>query len=36
VNFFMARDGIVMFSHYFKQFCIVVQIAIKGPNFAPE
>ena len=27
----MAQDGIVMFSRYFKQFCILVQITIKVP-----
>ena len=32
VKFFTARDGVVMFSHYFKQFCILVQIATKGPD----
>ena len=32
VNFFTARDGVVLFSHYFKQFCILVQIATKGPD----
>ena len=32
VNFFMARDGTVMFSNFLKQFCILVQIAIKGPD----
>ena len=32
VNFFTARDGVVMFSHNFKQFCILVQIATKGPD----
>ena len=32
VKFFTARDGIVMFSHYFKQFWILVQIAIKSPD----
>ena len=32
VNFFKARDGIVMFSHFLKQFCILVQITIKGPD----
>ena len=31
VNFFTARDGIVMFSHYFKPFSILVQITIKVP-----
>ena len=32
VKFFTARDGIVMFSHYFKQFWILVQIAIRSPD----
>ena len=32
VNFFTARDGVVMFSHNFKQFCILVQITTKGPD----
>ena len=30
--FFTARDRIVMFSHYFKHVCILVQITIKGPD----
>ena len=32
MNFFTARDGVVMFSHNFKQFCILVQITTKGPD----
>ena len=32
VNFFTAWDGVVMFSHYFKHFCILVQIATKSPD----
>ena len=32
MKFFRVQDGIVMFSHYFKQFCILIQTAIKGPN----
>ena len=32
VKSFTARDGIVMFSHYFKQFCILVQIATTSPD----
>ena len=32
VSFFTARDGVVMFSHYFKQFCILVQIATTSPD----
>ena len=32
LNYFKAGDGIVMFSHYFKQFCVLAQKAIKGPG----
>ena len=32
VNFFTAWDGVVMFSQYFKKFCILVLIATKSPD----